>query len=180
MIVGFEETAEKLRKGPIAYSLETCVDVDPRYRPCGTRDISDANFLANARINVERNEQIQAALDRLTVPAELGGIAKQFRDSMIFFSTIERRRLEYIQTGDLRVLSQAVVGIDPQKTCGQEIEELGEATTLERRYELSRKEWQNCLVLEWDRSSPAYPREAWMRFLHAYGISERYTPKFVD
>lgn len=180
MTVGFEETGRKLRKGPIAYSLEFCVDVDPRYRPCGARDISDANFLANAQINVERNEQIQAGLDRLGAPAELGSIAQQFRDSMIFFSTIERRRLEYLQTGDLRVLSQTVVALDPQKTCRKQIEELKEATTPQRRYELSRIEWTNCLVLEWDRLSPAYPREAWMRFLHAYGISEKYTSKPVD
>jgi hypothetical protein len=180
VMMGFEETPKRLRKGPLAYSLEFCVDSDPRYRPCGTRDISDPNFLANAQINVDRNEQILAALNRLDVPVELTSILQQFRDSMTFYSTIERRRLEYLQTGDPQVLSQTVVTLDPLKTCSKEIEELKKAAALRRRYELSRKEWPNCLNLEWGRISPAYPHEAWARFLRAYGVSERYMYKPVD
>jgi hypothetical protein len=180
VIIGSKETPDKLEKGPLAYSLEECVGADPRYRPCGTRHISDANFFANAQINVNRNEQILAALNRLNVPVELRGILQQFRDSMTFYSTIEHRRLEYLQTGDLRVLSNTVVSLDPLKTCSKEIEELKKAVTLQRRYELSRKKWHNCMNSEWNRVSPAYPREAWASFLRAYGISEQYTYKPVD
>jgi hypothetical protein len=160
--------------------LEECVDADPRYRPCGTRNISDANFFANARINVNRNEQILVALNRLNVPAELRGILQQFRDSMTFYSTIERQRLEYLQTGGLRVLSHPVGSLDPLKTCSKEIEELKETVTLQGRYELSQKKWYNCMNHEWNRVSPAYPREAWANFLSAYGISEQYKYKPVD
>jgi len=180
VIIGYEETTDKLKKGPLAYSLESCVDADPRYPPCGTRDISDANFLANAQVNVDRNEQILAALNRLNVPVELRGILQQFRDSMTFYNTIERRRLEYLQTGDLQVLSHTVVTLDPLRICSKEIEELKEAVTLQRRYELSTKEWPNCLNTEWSRVSPAYRRKAWASFLRAYGISEQYTYKPVD
>jgi hypothetical protein len=169
-----------LEKGPLAHSLEVCVDADPRYRPCGTRNISDANFFAIAQINVNRNEQILAALNRLDVPVELTGILQQFRDSMTFYSTIERRRLEYLQTGDLRVLSQTVASLDPLKTCSKEIEELKNAATLQRRYELSKYKWHNCMNSEWNRVSPAYPREPWASFLRVYGISEQYTYKPVD
>lgn len=180
VIIGFDETRDKLKKGPLAYSLEMCVGTDPRYHPCGKRDISDVNFLANAQINVNRNEQILSALNRVNVPLELKGILQQFRDYMTFYSTIEKQRLEYLQTGDLQVLSHMVVTLDPLKTCSKEIEELKKAVTLQRRYELSGKEWPNCLNSKWNQVSPAYSREAWASFLRAYGISEEYTSKPVD
>ena len=180
VIIASQETPDKLEKGLLAYPLEVCADAHPRYHPCGYRHISDANFFANAQLNVNRNEQILAALNRLNVPVELRGILHQFRDSMTFYSTIERRRLEYLQTGDLRVLSHTVATLDPLETCSKEIEELKEAVTVQRRYELSRKEWHNCMNSEWNRVSPAYPREAWASFLRAYGISEQYTHKPVD
>jgi hypothetical protein len=180
ILMGFEEIADKLRKGPLASPLEQCVDTDPHYSRCGRRDISDPNFLRNAQINVDRNEQVLAALSRLNVPAELSSILQQFRDSMTFYSTIERRRLEYLQTGDLQILSQPVVKLDPLKTCKKEIEELRKAPTSQRRYELSHNNWPNCLNLEWDPLSPAYARQAWSSFLRAYGVSEKYTLKDID
>jgi hypothetical protein len=180
VIIGSEETPKKLEKAPIAYQLELCVGDDPRYRPCGARDITDASFFANAQINVDRNEQILAALNRLDVPVELRSILQQFRDSMTFYSTIEHRRLEYLRNGDLRILSRSIGVLDPSRICRKEIGELKKAATLHRRYELSGKEWHNCLNSEWNRISPAYPREAWASFLHAYGISEQYTYKPVD
>jgi hypothetical protein len=180
VIIGSEEKASKLRKGPIAYWLEVCIDADPRYRACGTRDISDTNFFANARINLGRNQQILAALNRFNVPSELKGILQQFRDSMGFYDAMESRRLEYLQTGDLGILSRPIANLDPSQICSKEIGELKEAATLQRRYELSRHEWYKCLNSEWDRLSPAYPTAAWSSFLHAFGISERYTNKPVD
>lgn len=180
VIVGYEETHDSLKKSLLAYSLESCIDSDPRYSLCGSRDISDPNFLSNAHINVDRNDQILVALDRMNIPPELEKIAQQYRDSMIYSSTIERRRLKYLQTGNLQVLSQKVVSLDPLITCSKEIAELKNALTLQRQYESSRNGWPNCMIQEWNRISPAYPREAWARFLRNYGISEQYTYKPVD
>ena len=180
VIMGFQETPGKLRKGPISYSLEVCIDSDPRYRPCGTRDISDANFFANARTNLDKNKELLAALNQQDVPRELKGILQQFIDSMTFYSTIERLRLEYFQTGDLGVLSRPIANLDPLRICSKEIGELREATTVQRRYELATYEWHKCLNLEWDRVSPPYPQKAWAGFLHTFGISERYTYKPVN
>ncbi len=180
IIMGSEEKPSKLRKGPIAYWLEVCIDANPRYRPCGTRDISDTNFFANARINLDRNQEILAALNRLNVPTELKSILQQFRDSMEFYNALESRRLEYLQTGDLGILSHPVANLDPSQICGKELGELKQAATLQRRYELSTHEWHKCLNSEWDRVSPAYPKAAWSSFLRTFGISERYTTKPVD
>jgi hypothetical protein len=179
-IVGYEETADRLRKGPLAYPLEQCVDKDPQYRPCGTRDISDPNFFANAQINLNRNEQILTALHRLNVPAELNSILRQFIDSMTFYSEMESRRLQYLQMGDLKILSLTISNLDPSKICAKEVGKLEEAGTMSERYDLSRREWLNCLNLEWNRVSPAYPKAAWLSFLHAFGISEKYSYKPVD
>jgi hypothetical protein len=134
--VGHNETAGRLEKSAIAYPLELCIDTDPRYCPCGKRDISDPNFFANAEVNVGRNEQALAALNRLNVPTDLGSIVQQFRDSLSFYSTIEHRRLEYLRTGDLRLLSTRIGAMDPSTQCTKEIRELNGATTLRRRYEV--------------------------------------------
>ena len=177
---GSNETPGRLEKSAIATPLELCIDTDPRYRPCGKRDISDPNFFANAEVNVGRNEQALVALNRLNVPTQLGSILQQFRDSLSFYSTIDRRRLEYLRTGNLRVLSRQIGAIDPSTQCIEEIRELNVATTLRRRYELSRYAWHNCLNSAWQKVRPAYPQEAWRAFLHDYGIAEQFTNKPID
>jgi hypothetical protein len=178
--ISYEKRQEKVKKELIPDPLELCVNVDPRYRPCGARDISAPNFFTNAQTNVARNDQILSAFNKLDVPTELSIILQQFRESMTFYSTIERRRLEYLRTSDLGALSRPVANIDPSKACSKELGELKEAATFQRRYELARSEWHNCLNSEWRRVSPAYPKEAWATFLRDYGISERYTNKPVD
>ena len=178
--IGYSRSRQKLQKGLIGDALEVCIDGAPVYLPCGTRDISDPNFFANAEVNVRRNEHILAALDRFNVPAELEVVLRQFRDSMEFTSTIERRRLEYLQTGDSTILSQPIRGLEPLSVCAKEVEALEAATTPEQKYHLSRIEWSNCLSSAWDKAEPPYPVRAWENFLRAYGIVERYTPKAVD
>ena len=177
---GRSETPGRLEKSAIANSLELCIDNDPRYHPCGSRDISDPNFFANAEVNVGRNEQALAALNRLSVPTQLVGIVQQFRDSLSFYSTVERTRLEYLRTGSLPVLSRQIGAIDPSTQCSEEIRELNVATTLLRQYELSTYAWHNCLNSAWQRTQPAYPQEAWRTFLRDYGIAERFTNKEID
>jgi hypothetical protein len=176
----WSQESGRVEKIAIPNQLELCIETDPRYRPCGKRDISDPNFFANAEINVSRNEQSLAALNRLVAPTELQNILQQFRDSLLFHSTIERRRLEYLRTGDLRLLSRPIGAFDPSAQCSKEIRELNVAATLPRRYELSRYAWQNCVNSVWQEASPAYRREAWSSFLRAYGITEQFTNKPVD
>ncbi len=179
MLIGFHQSPARLDKSLFADSLELCSSNDPRYRACGSKDVSDANFFTNAEINVERNEQMLTVLSKVDVPAELHIVWEQFRKSLAFYSTIERRRLEYLRTGDIRVLSMRVAELDPLKECAEEMEELQMATTARARYDLSRHEWHNCLNAAWLRKSPPYPRQAWSEFLRAYGITEKFADKDV-
>jgi len=173
-------TPQKLQKGVIPNSLELCVDADPRYLPCGKRDISDENFFANAQINLRINDEALAALNRVNVPDELQSILQQFQSSLSFYTTVERRRLEYLRTGDVAVLTQPIGNIDPSKECGAELRELKLATNLQRRYELSRYSWSNCLASVWNRTSRAYPNADWQSFLANYRITEKFSYKSVD
>ena len=106
-----------LEKGIAANALELCVDGNPRYRPCGTRDIDDPNFFANAEKNVTMNEESWSALNRITVPNELQRILKQYHDSLSFYNSLEARRLKYLQTAFTAVLSEPISGIDPSREC---------------------------------------------------------------
>jgi hypothetical protein len=180
MLIGGQQSPGFLEKSPIPISLEQCIANDPRYRPCGKRNISDPNFFANAEVNVRNNEQALAALNRLEVPAELRPILQHFQDAMAFHVTLEERRLQYLRTGDLQVLSTPIGVIDPPKRCVQQLNELQLATTLTRRYQLSRYSWHKCLNNAWLRASPGYPIKAWHGFLSAFGITERFTVKSVD
>lgn len=175
-----EETPSRIEKNAIALSLDVCIGNDSRYRVCGSRDLSDPNFIANAEVNVGLNQQAMAALDELAVPAELSSIVQQFRDSLAFYSTVEQRRLEYLRSGDPQVLSAPIGAIDPSTECAAEIKRLETAVTPSQRYELSLYGWQNCLNSAWNRISPEYPQQAWRNFLLAYGVSEHFTNKGVD
>jgi hypothetical protein len=118
----------------------------------------------NAEVNIGLNEQAMVALDHFTVPAELGCILRQFRDSLAFFSTVERRRLEYLRTRNLGLLAMRIGAIDPSVECVAEIKQLENVATLSQSCKLSLYGWQNCLNSAWHRVSPQYPRQAWRRF----------------
>lgn len=174
------ETPTRLEKGLIPNSLELCVDNDPRYRPCGKRDITDTNFFINAEINLRWNDAVLSALDKMNVPRELQGILRQFRTSLAFLSTAERRRLEYLRSGDLWLLSKPIGHIDPTAECKSQIRDLSLSNTAGRRFELSLYEWQNCVNSAWNRVSPGYLEQDWQNFLRAYGIKEQFKEKAVD
>jgi len=178
--IGFEETPELHEKSLLASSLELCLTGDPRYASCGTRTISDPNFFRNAQANVERNLKALAAVDRLQVPVELNPILKHYRESLAFYSTLQQRRLEYLRTGDVQVLSMPIGSIDLPKLCAPELKNLELATTLQQRYAMSYGPWHKCANREWHRKLRGYPTEAWRRFLDAYGIRERFTVKSID
>ncbi len=176
----FEETRDQLKKGLLPFSLELCVHGNPIYGACGARDISDPNFFENAGINLRRNEQSLKALDSLDVPFELVEVAQQFRQSLEFFTALERNRLQYLQTGDVERLSQPIEGVNPAAECARELSTLTGAHTAQERFQLSLYSWYNCVNSVWLRSSPRYPQNAWDSFLKDYGIRERFEEKPVD
>jgi hypothetical protein len=175
-----QETSGRIEKIAIAIPLELCIDNEARYKPCGSRDISDPNFMSNAEVNIGLNEQAMVALDHFRAPAELTSVLQQFRDSLAFFSTVEQRRLEYLRTGNLGVLSTRIGAINPSVECVAEMKQLENVATISQSYKLSLYGWQNCLNSAWHRVSPQYPRQAWRSFLQAYGITEHFTEKAVD
>ena len=178
--IAAEESPTLHDKSILASPLETCIADDPRYRSCGAVNVSDPNFLANAQINVESNAKVLAAVDRLQVPSELRPILKHYRDAFAFSSMLEQRRLEYLRSGDLRVLSMQIGAVNPSQVCSQQLKELQLATMLQERYGLSHHSWHNCVVQEWRRTLSGYPISAWRSFLAAYGITERFRFKSVD
>jgi hypothetical protein len=180
LTVLLSQTPTVLKKGIAPNSLELCTEGQSRFLPCGTRDITDANFFANAEVNLTINEEAWNAFNRITVPNELQRILKQFRESFWFYKTVESRRLEYLKSGDTRALSEPIGEIAPSKECSETINRIKLATTLQQRYNLSLHSWRNCLNSAWNRTSPAYPNSDWQSFLRDYGITEEFTPKAVD
>ncbi len=52
-------------------ALELCVDGAKEYRPCGSRDFRDANFFANAEVNLNRIRQRIKEMESPEYPNEL-------------------------------------------------------------------------------------------------------------
>jgi hypothetical protein len=50
------QTPSAVKKEITANNLELCIEGRSGYLPCGTRDIADSNFFANAEMNLTINE----------------------------------------------------------------------------------------------------------------------------
>jgi len=178
--VSSEQSPNQLKKSLTPFTLEVCIDGNPIYDICGSRDLSDPNFFHNAEVNLRRNAESLAALDELNVPPELNSIARQFRDSLDFFNAVEQRRLEYLRTGDVGVLSMPIGSINPSTQCEEGLNNLRAAKTPQQRHHLSIFGWYNCVNDAWQQSSPVYPEDAWQLFLKDFGIREEFKPEAVD
>ena len=178
--VSFDQTPSQLKKGLLPFTLEVCIEGNPIYSICGSRDLADPNFFHNAEINLRRNGQSLTALNELDVPPELSRVAQQFRDSLDFFSTVEQRRMEYLRTGNVDVLAMPIGDIDPSIRCEKELSSLRAANTPQSRHHVSMHDWYNCVNSAWQQSSPVYPDDAWRSFVKNFGIREEFKPKAID
>jgi len=164
----------------IAPRLEGCIDNDSRYRPCGTRDLHDPHYFANAEINIQEAERQLSLLDKGRYPKQLEPVVKHLRRSLSFSLWMEQARLEYYKTWDIDVLKRGYGDFEPATSCAKIFRRLESAASRDEKYSLVSFGWYNC-VLDGTRSQfGRYPMEAWLEFLKDFGIDEQYTEDFPD
>ncbi len=158
-----------------SFWLEMCIDGDPEYLKCGSRDLDDPNFLANAQVNLRKSRRILQELDRVSHPKELAGAVKYLRETLAFSLWIEERRLDFIKTGDLSILEQNYGQLSGKQVCPQVLAEIRATASDRAKWNLIQYKWHNCMnlaFLDQQGFGGNYLRDEWKRFLDAYGIEE--------
>ena len=157
----------------VAPRLERCVVGDPAYLDCRNRSPQSANFLWNARVNLERGGAALTQLRGLRPPAELEPVVSWLQRSLTFSLWLEETKLEFFRTGDVAVLRQRYEDVDPARDCGAVITDVARAGSPDAQFDLVVLRWHNCVNNQFRRKLGEYPIHAWKKFLAAWRINER-------
>jgi hypothetical protein len=130
----------------VAPRLERCVVGDPAYVDCRSRSPQSANFLWNARVNLERGGAAPSQLRGLRTPAEQEPVVTWLQRSLTFSLWLEETKLEFFRTGD---------------------------GSPDAQFDLVVLRWHNCVNNQFRRKLGEYPMPAWKKFLSAWRINER-------
>lgn len=176
-----KEGKEVIDKVFMAPPLEVCIERPGA--PC-RRDptIPDTAFLKNAAANLRQGDQQVETLRKEHVPEVLETVKAYLLSSLERSLEKQKARYEFLESGNLKPMRQLLCG-----ACGcraeQErlLEQLGATPDPRTRLKLAWYDWQNTLLAcERARHPPAYPMEAWQRFIKEFGITERRRYKRID
>jgi hypothetical protein len=157
----------------VAPRLERCVVDDPAYLDCRSRSPQSANFLWNARVNLERGNAALTYLRGLRPPPELEPVVTWLQRSLTFSLWLEETKLEFFRSGDIAVLRRRYEDVDPGRDCGGAINDVARAGSPDAQFDLVVLRWHNCVNSQFRRKLGEYPLPAWKKFLAAWRINER-------
>jgi hypothetical protein len=157
----------------VAPRLERCVVDDPAYLDCRSRSPQSANFLWNARVNLERGNAALTYLRSLRPPPELEPVVTWLQRSLTFSLWLEETKLEFFRTADVAVLRRRYEDVDPARDCGGVINDVTRAGSPDAQFDLVVLRWHNCVNNQFRRKLGEYPLPAWKKFLSAWRINER-------
>ena len=157
----------------VAPRLERCVVGDPAYLDCRTRSPQSANFLWNARVNLDRGGAALTQLRSLRTPSELEPVVTWLQRSLTFSLWLEETKLEFFRSGDVAVLRRRYEDVDPGRDCGGVIDDIARAGSPDGQFDLVVLRWHNCVNNQYRGKLGEYPMPAWKRFLTAWRINER-------
>jgi hypothetical protein len=158
-------------------SLESCKARDPRYHLCEPTDgFQRNNALANLHDISKRADDLQET----DYPSALAPVVEYLRRIQSFSLTRGSRELDFLTDGDLNSLERQIDLIEPGVVCRGVIDKIREAHDANKRSELTRFDWANCVwFAERDHLGP-YPTSAWKSFSAQYGIKEQITEESPD
>ncbi len=157
----------------VAPSLRLCIDGDPAYRDCGSRDLDAPQFFANAAHNIaigKRRIQFLSTLDEFP---ELQGLVDYFRDSLEFGVWKNERLLEYYLSWDVGALEREYRNLPFREPVFDILAALRASDDRDRRWSLSFYEWSNTVNLLYREQEGEIPRAGWEHFKSRYNIVER-------
>ena len=160
--------------------LELCVDNEPEYLPCGSRDLRDPNFVANAEVNLGKIRNRLRSLKEGRYPPELQPVVAYFEAIQSTSLQAEEKRLAFLKTWNPAQLSGPVGDIDLNDACPAVLDRLKATIHKQAAYKITQHELHNCINTAFREHLGAYPKLAWEGFLRKYSLQEHFVPDEVD
>jgi hypothetical protein len=155
--------------------LEVCLEgVDQKYKPCGSRDWKDPNFISNGQVNLGFKKAKLNELSAFKAPPELEPVIAYQKRRIAYTLWIDTSRLNYYQTWNVSSLNEPFQNVRPAEKCTEAFKKLESAKDNDQRYSIARIDWDACVAKSYDRYFSWYPDDAWQRFLKAYGIKMKW------
>jgi hypothetical protein len=154
--------------------LHLCVKGDREYLPCGTRNLADPNFLANAEVNLRKGHRILQSLENLPFPPELAPVVEYVKRSAAFVVCLQKSQLAFYTTWDPTALLAVCNGINPAAECPSILDRMNSLDSKWDKYNQAGYALHNCINGAFRKRLGEYPIDAWQRFLAAYGIKETF------
>ena len=153
--------------------LESCSPTDREYRDCASAKPGTKAFLRNAIVNVNRAVRELRAFRQVRVPKELRPAREFILRNGTFYVWLLKTRLEFLRTGQVRVLKREFEDIRPEKSCELAIDRIDAASSGDEAYRIARSDWHNCVNHVFNQRVGKYPKDVWTKFLQKYGVSEK-------
>jgi hypothetical protein len=157
----------------IGVDLSLCVEGDPAYRPCGTRDYRAKHFLENATHNVAETKRFLGELRALKRFPELQPLVDYFVSSLSFSLWKDQTLLAYYQTWDPNVLTKDYKDLPVRQTTKSILARLISVDSIQERWEIASYEWANEANRLYREKEGDIPRRVWAEFLASHKINER-------
>lgn len=156
----------------IAPSIRLCIEKDPRYFPCGTRDYNAEYFLKNANVNIDIGLDRIHYLEKLTELQGLQRLVDYFKNSLSFSVWLNQQLLKYYQTQKIDVLKQKYKTLPFSEEINEVIRSLEHSKTVEEKWNISFYTWSNAVNNLYRHQEGDIPKRDWDDFLKRYEISE--------
>jgi hypothetical protein len=156
----------------IAPSISLCIEKDPRYFPCGTRDYRAKFFLSNAKINIKIGLERLQYLFSLNELKELQPLVDYFKDSLEFSLWLSQQLFKYYQSWKTEVLNQQYQALPRTKEIREALRSLESSKSVGQKWNIAHYDWANAVNNSYTNQEGDIPKEVWDNFIKKYGISE--------
>jgi hypothetical protein len=152
--------------------LELCIQNNPEYLPCGSRDIEDQNFMKNASINFRKSEKNLEYLLNLKEIKQLSPLVDYFKESLSFSLWKDKKLLEFYKSWDTKILRGKYKKLDPAKMAPEIFNLIDQSKTKKEKYKIAHNNWANGMNHIFREKLGDPPVYVWKQFLSDYGIKE--------
>jgi len=156
----------------IANPLWQCIEGDPRYLPCGTRDFHVPHFLINAQENLRQSRARLDQLKQLNAYLELEPLVEYFVASLRFEIWKAEQLLLYYREWDEDILEEDYGELPVTKATRSVIERLRRSDDKAYKWELSRVDWGNAVNHLYRKRERDIPKKVWYDFIKTLGVTE--------
>ena len=165
---------------PIAYdpnyyispSISLCIDLNPNYYPCGSRDINDDNFLRNAQVNITIGKENLKYLNELKEIPELADIVCYFQNSLEFGVWRKELLLKYFYTWNIDILRERYKQLPVTEEIKNAFLSISQARSKYEKWKISFYKWSNAVNKAYREQEGNVPIEVWKSFINKYKIIE--------